>query len=189
MKCVMSVVNCLYESTSQELRDIINSSTPKVATLPTKPLRLATFWKCQPDAQLKRDVPVHCRSPTKTVPNDGTTSDLVRCSSAFHALDIAVRFDGALPDHGWLEVVLCFLKVCCSVHDQLRAIMADVHRASKKRFLILLILIQAVIPVLSISSTPCRTTPTMPPICTLSLPPPANLYSTSARPRNHSTLV
>src|SRR5271170_4199102 len=45
------------------------------------------------------------------------------------------------------------------------------------------------IPLSPSNSTPCRTIPTMPPVCTPSDPPPANLNSISASPSNHSTLV
>lgn len=45
------------------------------------------------------------------------------------------------------------------------------------------------VPPCSIKSTPFRMTPTSPPVWTTSPPPPLNLYSTSARPSNHDTLV
>lgn len=45
------------------------------------------------------------------------------------------------------------------------------------------------VPPCSIRSTPFRTTPTRPPVCTVSPPPPLNRYSTSARPSSHATLV
>ena len=41
----------------------------------------------------------------------------------------------------------------------------------------------------SISSTPALTTPTKPPVCTTSPPPPLSLHSISASPSNHATLV
>lgn len=50
-------------------------------------------------------------------------------------------------------------------------------------------LIYYLVPPCSIKSTPPLTTPTNPPVCITSLPPPLNLYSTSASPESHATLV